>query len=90
MHTSAPCRTNRCAQKLLDRFAAHGLQVLIDIHAMPCGSADGTYNGVYPLPPQFFSNAAAASYGFQVVQNMLDWYMGLADARKKVTSDTSC
>jgi len=71
-------------EKLLDRFAAHGLQVLIDIHAMPCGSADGTYNGVYPLPPQFFSNAAAASYGFQVVQNMLDWYMGLAAERKKV------
>ena len=32
---------------LLDRFAKHGIRMLIDLHAMPCGSSDASYNGVY-------------------------------------------
>ena len=66
----------------MDRFAAHGIQVLFDLHAMPCGSADGTYNGVFPQKPLFFENATAQSIGLQVIDNMLSWYNALNPARR--------
>ena len=36
----------------LARAQRNGVKFLIDMHAMPCGSSDGTYNGVFPADPQ--------------------------------------
>lgn len=32
----------------------HGLKVILDMHAFPGGSQDGTYNGIWPHPPVFW------------------------------------
>jgi hypothetical protein len=44
---------------------------------MPCGSSDGTYNGVYPSEPIFFSNSSAQHLGLTTIRNMLSWYKTL-------------
>jgi len=64
-------------ENLLTRFERYGIHVLLDIHAMPCGAADGTYNGVFPLPPVFFTHPGAKEYGLQIASNMLRWYRAL-------------
>jgi hypothetical protein len=53
------------------------VQFLFDLHAMPCGASDGTYNGVYPEDPIFFQNSTATTKGLTVVENMLSWYTKL-------------
>jgi len=53
---------------------AVGLKVLLDVHAMPGGSSDGTYNGVWPLPPKFWdaSNHGADNYR-TIVGGLIAW-----------------
>ena len=51
---------------LLKLGARYGVGFLLDLHAMPCGSSDGTYNGVYPSDPTFFSNTSARALGLEV------------------------
>ena len=41
---------------------------MVDLHAMPCGASDGTYNGVYPADPIFFTNDTATELGHVVVK----------------------
>eukprot|EP01065_Artemidia_motanka_P035653 TRINITY_DN43553_c0_g1_i1.p1 TRINITY_DN43553_c0_g1~~TRINITY_DN43553_c0_g1_i1.p1 ORF type:complete len:520 (+),score=145.98 TRINITY_DN43553_c0_g1_i1:58-1560(+) len=67
---------------LLQMAVRHGVSFLLDMHAMPCGSADGTYNGVFPKDPIFFLNAKARAKGVEVVRNMVRWYKGLPDDLK--------
>ena len=81
-----PCYSNKTFVTLssrfldtwMDRFAENGIKVLLDLHAMPCGSSDGTYNGVFPETPLFFSNEKAQAMGLGVVSNMLSWYKNLS------------
>lgn len=35
-------------ETLLATGAKYNVSFLIDMHAMPCGSSDGTYNGIFP------------------------------------------
>ena len=56
-----------------------GIRFLVDLHAMPCGSSDGTYNGVYPADPIFFTDPNARELGLRVIRNMIDWYLGLPE-----------
>jgi aryl-phospho-beta-D-glucosidase BglC (GH1 family) len=64
-------------ETLLRQGQRAGLRFLIDMHAMPCGSSDGTYNGVFPADPVFFSNSTAQALGLAVIKNMMVWYKGL-------------
>jgi hypothetical protein len=64
-------------ESLLRQGQKAGLKFLIDMHAMPCGASDGTYNGVFPADPIFFSNSSAQALGLTVIKNMMAWYKGL-------------
>jgi hypothetical protein len=46
-------------ETILRQGQRSGVKFLVDMHAMPCGSSDGTYNGVFPANPHFFSNSSA-------------------------------
>jgi hypothetical protein len=54
-----------------------GIQLLLDLHAMPCGQSDGTYNGIFPEPPIFWEREDAKDYALEVITNMLSWYSDL-------------
>ena len=82
---SDPCYPNKqfvtvaapMLESLLAQGMRHGISFLIDMHAMPCGSSDGTYNGVFPEDPVFFSNSSARAMGLGVIRNMMSWYKTL-------------
>lgn len=71
-------------ETILQIASWHGIKVLIDIHAYPGGSGDGTYNGVWPNPPRFWTTGVNANgkpiyqKNFQtIVQNLIIWADGL-------------
>jgi len=74
-------------KELLHRCADHDLQILWDLHAFPGGAADGTYNGVWPSPPEFWMqnvnigdrSIALADTGLWVAQALINWVEGLDD-----------
>jgi len=68
---------------LLAQAGRHNVSLLVDLHAMPCGSSDGTYNGVFPADPTFFGNASARARGLGVVRTMLRWYAALEPALRR-------
>jgi hypothetical protein len=58
----------------------HGLDVLLDLHAMPGGSSYGTYSGVWPEDPVFWrenvklgTQASLRVAGHMIFQGLLDW-----------------
>jgi aryl-phospho-beta-D-glucosidase BglC (GH1 family) len=67
------------------RAAAHGLQVLIDLHAFPGGSAQGTYNGIWPQDPVFWNKTAKLGngsvplkqIGLWITEALVKWVEGL-------------
>lgn len=67
---------------LMEQAGRHNIKILFDLHAMPCGSSDGTYNGIYPNKPVFYSNAS--QLGLDVVGNMMDWWKDLSSDLKDV------
>jgi len=75
-------------EEFMRRCAKHGLKVLIDLHAFPGGSADGTYNGVWPAPPVFWKNktiigadknqaADLTEVGLWIAKAVVAWLEGL-------------
>jgi len=72
-------------EQLLRRAAGYGLRLLFDLHAMPGGSSDGTYNGVWPNEPQFWrasskiGNTAVtlSTAGLWVAGALIRWVEGL-------------
>lgn len=64
-------------RKVLTEVKDAGLTVLIDIHAFPGGSASGSYSGIFPSDPMFFSDPALQEQGFDVLNNMFDFYSSL-------------
>lgn len=48
---------------VIKRARKEGLRVILDMHAMPGGSSNGTYSGVWPLLPQFWMGNAKIGGG---------------------------
>lgn len=70
------------------KVGKHGMSVLLDMHAMPGGSSDGTYNGIWPNRPMFWTESVNSSdgkavplteVGQRVVQGMVSWLEQLDD-----------
>lgn len=85
---------------LLRRAAAHDLQILFDLHAFPGGSADGTYNGVWPSRPTFWNETVnqtllgnnvslptpLTDVGYWVVLGLVRWLEGLDESLLKAVA----
>lgn len=66
--------------QVLKAASNYGIKVLLDIHAYPGGSSDGTYNGIWPLQPEFWNtgldsqNVPIYQDNFQTIfQNLITW-----------------
>ncbi|GMI21744.1 hypothetical protein TeGR_g221 [Tetraparma gracilis] len=66
----------------IERFESHGLDVLLDIHAFPGGSANGSYNGVYPNEPKFFSSPDLMTQGMDIIDSLADFFLSFDDATR--------
>lgn len=84
-------------RKLLEDLYAeghkHGLKFLLDIHAFPGGSSDGTYNGIWPLKPGFWlervkvgnGTTTLQEAGLMIVAKAIEWLESLTgDAAEAV------
>jgi len=70
-------------KQFLRKVGSHGMQVLIDVHAFPGGSSQGTYNGIWPLDPKFWTDSSKISkkdmnkpmteVGQMVVDALINW-----------------
>ncbi|GIQ81942.1 hypothetical protein KIPB_002989 [Kipferlia bialata] len=73
----------------ISRIVDNGLEVLLDIHAFPGGSTEGSYNGIFPADPVFFTSDDLMAQGFDIVTNLCDLYLDLpASTRAGVTGFT--
>ena len=65
-------------------FTESGGGVVIDMHSMPGGSSQGTYNGVFPHPPAFWNegNEKVRELGLQSLHRMFKWYNSLRESDK--------
>lgn len=54
-----------------------GIDVLLDIHAMPGGSSQGSYSGIFPSTPMFWDDEELQQQGLDIVTNMMDFYDNL-------------
>ena len=59
-----------------------GARVVVDMHNMPGGSSEGTYNGVSPHPPAFWDDAKLQDVGVNAIHSMFKWYNHLTEADK--------
>mmetsp|Transcript_19662 Transcript_19662/g.34853 ORF Transcript_19662/g.34853 Transcript_19662/m.34853 type:complete len:593 (-) Transcript_19662:30-1808(-) len=72
----------------LRQAAGAGLKVLLDLHSMPGGAQDGTYNGVWPLPPMFWNATSQLGQrkiplteaGLWISDKLIKWLEGLDPA----------
>eukprot|EP00439_Symbiodinium_sp_Y106_P073319 s341_g13.t2 len=74
-------------RKLLTDFLhearAHGLSVILDVHAYPGGASHGTYNGVWPLKCAFWTeksrigSTSLTQIGLWIVEKMVHWIENL-------------
>lgn len=66
-------------ENILQAASRHHIKVMIDIHAYPGGSGDGTYNGVWPNAPRFWT-VPTAQYqeNFNtIVSSLITWVESL-------------
>jgi len=76
------------------RAGEQGLRVILDLHSMPGGSSDGTYNGVWPNKPAFWtasSNVGDTSVplrtlGLWVIAALIGWVESLGDTAQSAVS----
>lgn len=65
-------------------LAAEGLKAVLDLHAFPAGAADGTYNGVWPNPPKFWTESIHGTkitdMGHVIAKALINWVESLDDA----------
>mmetsp|Transcript_3767 Transcript_3767/g.11517 ORF Transcript_3767/g.11517 Transcript_3767/m.11517 type:complete len:551 (+) Transcript_3767:2-1654(+) len=74
-------------EEMLRAAADEGLQLLLDMHCLPGGSSKGTYNGVYPLDPVFWTAFAKIgndstpleTVGLQIAEAMIRWVESMDD-----------
>mmetsp|Transcript_3482 Transcript_3482/g.8753 ORF Transcript_3482/g.8753 Transcript_3482/m.8753 type:complete len:536 (-) Transcript_3482:254-1861(-) len=72
-------------QKVVQQAARHNLKVVLELHYMPGGANDGTYNGIWPLPPKFWTSNATrgagdvklTQVGLWVAHAFVKWVEGL-------------
>ncbi|CAK9019000.1 unnamed protein product [Durusdinium trenchii] len=69
-------------EHVLEVAADFGLQVLLDLHAFPGGSSAGTFNGVWPLNPRFWTAHCSENFTTIMVQ-ILNWMNGLSSKNPK-------
>ena len=62
--------------------ADFGIQVLLDLHAFPGGSSAGTFNGVWPLNPRFWTAHFKENFTTIIIQ-LLDWMEALSTKNPK-------
>jgi hypothetical protein len=69
-------------EEILEKAAANDIRVLFDFHCFPGGSAEGTFNGISPLPSRFWT--AHYKENFRVIiDRMLRWMEGLSDSNPR-------
>lgn len=71
-------------EEILKAANTHGIKILLEVHAYPGGSGDGTFNGVWPNPPRFWTTGLSSGNqpiyqkNFQVIfKNIITWAEGL-------------
>lgn len=74
-------------KQFLRKVGDHGMQVLLDVHAFPGGSSQGTYNGIWPADPKFWSHSTTIAenglempltgVGQMVVGALINWVENL-------------
>eukprot|EP00448_Togula_jolla_P037734 CAMPEP_0170633464 /NCGR_PEP_ID=MMETSP0224-20130122/36006_1 /TAXON_ID=285029 /ORGANISM="Togula jolla, Strain CCCM 725" /LENGTH=600 /DNA_ID=CAMNT_0010962507 /DNA_START=50 /DNA_END=1852 /DNA_ORIENTATION=+ len=70
-----------------------GIRVVLDIPTMPGGSSDGTYSGIWPLPPKFWKenvkfgsgNVSLQQVGLWLNDALIKWVESLDDLLAKGT-----
>lgn len=60
-------------RELMGKAADHGLRIILDMHAMPGGSSDGTYSGIWPLEPVFWHANATIGGGVTPLLQIGTW-----------------
>jgi len=68
-------------KSFIQKLAKHDIKALLDLHAMPGGSSEGTYNGVWPSLPMFWmfndtignGQTTLRHAGQLVSQALIDW-----------------
>lgn len=72
----------KVVEEVLEVAADFGIQVLLDLHAFPGGSSAGTFNGVWPLNPRFWTAHFKENFTTIIVQ-LLDWMEALGRKNPK-------
>eukprot|EP00438_Fugacium_kawagutii_P016822 Skav203781 [mRNA] locus=scaffold206:340723:345730:+ [translate_table: standard] len=62
----------KAVEDVLEVAADFGLQVLLDLHAFPGGSSAGTFNGVWPVNPRFWTAHFKENFA-TIMRQLLDW-----------------
>lgn len=80
-------------KQFLRQAAQHNLKLFLDLHMMPGGSSDATYNGVWPLPPKFWlghsrvgKKVPLTEVGFWIVRAMIRWVEGLSEPERSAVA----
>src|SRR5262249_8449203 len=80
--------------QVLKAASNHGVKVLLDIHAYPGGASDGTYNGIWPLQPEFWDTGLDSDHrpiyqdNFRTIfQHLITWAEGLYSLSDKAFAD---
>ncbi|CAE7235167.1 unnamed protein product [Symbiodinium sp. CCMP2592] len=76
------CTPISAVEQILETAADFGIEVLLDVHAFPGGSSAGTFNGVWPLNPRFWSAHAKDNFK-TIVGRLLDWMDSLSLTNRK-------
>jgi len=74
-------------EEFLRKVADHRLKIVWDLHSMPGGSSDGTYNGIWPNKPRFWtervtvgdSKKRLTDVGLMVVKGLISWIKSLGE-----------
>ena len=81
--------THDALESQIKRFADEGIDILLDIHAMPGGSSEGSYSGIFPSTPMFWDSDNLMNQGFDIVTSLCDFYLDLdADLQKHIIGMT--
>lgn len=75
--------------KQLQLAAVNGLRIILDLHNMPGGASDGTYNGIWPRKPRFWNSKVQlgpkkdrmplTDVGMMLVDALITWVESLTN-----------
>lgn len=69
--------------KFIKLCSEYDVKVLLDLHSFPGGSSQGSYNGIFPHDPVFWTQDTLMSLGLSSVSNMYKWYVSLDPCLQK-------